>query len=72
MCKDVETGNNDFEFIYQDSTPIEASNNLHISSDGRQIYIIDANLEDEGRYSCFALNPAGIFEKDFYVNVIGW
>nr|CAD7569690.1 unnamed protein product [Timema californicum] len=47
----------------------ESGNNVHISSDGRQLHLMQAFVQNSGEYSCLAENSAGSNEVFFYVTV---
>ena len=42
-----------------------------ISFDGELLDIISVEVEDSGRFTCEALNPAGKISKDFVIIVQG-
>jgi len=44
---------------------------FRISFDGELLDIISVQVEDAGRFTCEALNPAGKISKDFILSVYG-
>ncbi|XP_069698018.1 hemicentin-1-like isoform X2 [Periplaneta americana] len=57
---------------YKEGNPIQKQlgNNIHISSDGKQLHFMHASTANSGNYSCVAENSAGMKELHFEVNVV--
>jgi hypothetical protein len=49
----------------------QLGNNIHISSDGKQLHLMNVLAKNSGNYSCVAENSAGTKELQFDVNVLG-
>ncbi|ESO96633.1 hypothetical protein LOTGIDRAFT_143813, partial [Lottia gigantea] len=56
---------------YKDSQPIDIIGNRHLSvvSQGTQLVVQSASLEDTGRYTCVARNEAGEIDENFELDV---
>ncbi|XP_053737549.1 hemicentin-1 isoform X1 [Synchiropus splendidus] len=55
---------------FKDNLPISSSSLIRITSNGRIIQVMDAQVADTGRYVCVADNIAGSAEKSFHLNVL--
>ncbi|VDL71890.1 unnamed protein product [Nippostrongylus brasiliensis] len=53
----------------KDGQPIESTSRINVR-DGRHLEIIEAQKEDEGRYTCHAYNEAGVLDTDFRSEIV--
>ncbi|KAI3368574.1 hypothetical protein L3Q82_025583, partial [Scortum barcoo] len=53
----------------KDGTPFESSRNVRVLPGGRTLQILNAKVEDAGRYTCVATNEAGETLKHYEVKV---
>ncbi|WKY14383.1 hypothetical protein Q1695_000157 [Nippostrongylus brasiliensis] len=53
----------------KDGQPIDSTSRINVR-DGRHLEIIEAQKEDEGRYTCHAYNEAGVLDTDFRSEIV--
>ena len=51
--------------------PANIDPNVRSLAEGRRLEIVNARVQDRGRYVCVGENIAGRTERDFIVNVFG-
>ncbi|EPY80556.1 hypothetical protein CB1_000818017, partial [Camelus ferus] len=56
---------------YKDDVQVTESSTVQIVNNGKILKLFKATLEDAGRYSCKAINIAGMSQKYFNIDVLG-